>query len=92
MEGVSTSTFSFETKLRNSTAERQHYGLSANVPAGWIVTFRPNFRQATSVDIDANSEANISIDIDPPDRVQAELIRYQSGHQQAELLLPWTWR
>ncbi len=71
MEGVSTSTFSFETKLRNSTAERQHYGLSANVPAGWIVTFRPNFRQATSVDIDANSEANISIDIDPPDRVQA---------------------
>ena len=57
--------------MNNSTPERQHYGLSADVPAGWVVVFRPNFRQATSVDIEANSKVDIAIDVDPPDRAQA---------------------
>lgn len=71
MEGIATSMFNFQASLNNSTPERQHYGLSADVPAGWVVVFRPNFRQATSVDIEANSKVDIAIDVDPPDRAQA---------------------
>ncbi|MGI6321805.1 MAG: NEW3 domain-containing protein [Bacteroidales bacterium] len=75
MEGIATSMFNFQASLNNSTPERQHYGLSADAPAGWVVTFRPNFRQATSVDIEANSKVDIAIDIDPPDRAQAGTYR-----------------
>ena len=43
------------------------------------MTFRPNFRQATSVDIEANSKADIVIDIDPPDRARQVPTEYRSG-------------
>lgn len=75
MEGIATSMFNFQASLNNSTPEMQHYGLSADVPAGWVVVFRPNFRQATSVDIEANSKTDIAIDIDPPDKTQAGTYR-----------------
>jgi uncharacterized membrane protein len=71
MEGIATSTFNFLTTLKNSTVENQHYGLTAEAPPGWVVIFRPNYRQATSVDIDANSKADISVDIDPSDKAPA---------------------
>jgi len=71
MEGIATSTFNFVTTLKNSTVEKQHYGLTAEAPPGWVVIFRPNYRQATSVDIDANSKVDISVDIDPSDKAQA---------------------
>jgi len=75
MEGVATSTFSFVAALRNSTVETQHYALAADVPAGWTVIFRPNYKQATSVDIEPNSKVDISIDIDPADRTEAGLYK-----------------
>ncbi|MBN2862405.1 MAG: hypothetical protein JXN62_04530 [Bacteroidales bacterium] len=71
MEGIATSTFNFLTTLKNSTVEKQHYGLTAGAPPGWVVTFRPNYRQATSVDIDANSKVDVSVDIDPSDKAPA---------------------
>ncbi len=75
MEGIATSMFNFQASLNNSTPEMQHYGLSADVPAGWVVVFRPNFRQATSVDIEANGKVEIAIDVDPPDKTQAGTYR-----------------
>jgi uncharacterized membrane protein len=71
MEGIATSTFNFLTTLKNSTVENQHYGLTAEAPQGWVVVFRPNYKQATSVDIDANSKVDVSIDIDPSDKAPA---------------------
>ena len=44
-------------------------------PPGWVVIFRPNYRQATSVDIEANSKVDVSIDVDPPDRAEAGLYK-----------------
>jgi uncharacterized membrane protein len=38
---------------------------------GWIVNFKPNYQQATSVDIEANSKTDVGIEIDPPDRTEA---------------------
>jgi len=68
MEGIATSTFNYQATLKNSTPELQHYGLSADAPAGWVVVFRPNYRQATAVDLEANSKVDVAIDIDPPDK------------------------
>jgi uncharacterized membrane protein len=75
MEGIATSTFNFQATLINSTPELQHYGLSAGAEPGWVVTFRPNYRQATAVDIEANSKVDIAIDVDPPDKIQAGTYR-----------------
>jgi uncharacterized membrane protein len=71
MQGNSTSNFSFQTSINNRTADRQHYALSADAPPGWVVTFKPNYQQATSVDIEANSKTEVGIEIDPPDRIEA---------------------
>jgi uncharacterized membrane protein len=71
MEGNSTSTFSFQTVLSNRTADNQHYALAATMPPGWIVIFRTNSKQVTSVDIEANNKADVSIEIDPPDKSKA---------------------
>lgn len=71
MQGNSTSTFNFQTSINNRTADRQHYALSADVLPGWIVNFKPNYQQATSVDIEANSKTDVGIEIDPPDRTEA---------------------
>ena len=47
MQGTSTSTFNFQTTISNLTADNQHYALTADYPPGWVVTFRPNYQQAT---------------------------------------------
>jgi uncharacterized membrane protein len=43
----------------------------SQAPRGWIVTFKPNYKQATSVEVEANSTSNISIDINPPSQIEA---------------------
>ena len=52
MEGSSKSTFTFRTTLTNETGDKQLYSLRADTPRGWIVTFKPEYKQATSVEID----------------------------------------
>jgi uncharacterized membrane protein len=71
MEGNANSTFSFQTTINNHTAEKQHYAFSADMPQGWAITFKPNYKQATSLDIEANSKADVTIDIDPHDKAEA---------------------
>ena len=71
MQGTSTSTFSFQTTINNLTVDNQHYALAADYPPGWIVTFKPNYQQATSVDVLANSKVDMGIDVNPPDNAKA---------------------
>ncbi|MBN2349137.1 MAG: hypothetical protein JXJ22_09885 [Bacteroidales bacterium] len=71
MEGHAKSNFTFTTKLKNFTGEKQFYALRANPPRGWNVTFKPNYKQATAVEIEANGTSNISVEITPPYNVKA---------------------
>jgi len=91
MEGIPTVAFTFQAKIRNRTADDQHYALAANLPPGWNIIFRANFKQATSVDISANGETDITIDIDPPDLIEAGAykipVRAVTSATSAELIL-----
>jgi uncharacterized membrane protein len=66
IEGHADADFTFRTKLKNSTGEKQVYSLHANAPRGWNVTFKPNYKQATAVEIEPNNTENISIKVKPP--------------------------
>jgi len=71
MEGNSKSTFTFRTKLKNQTGEKQLYSLRADAPGGWNVVFKPDYNQATSVEIEPNITKEISIDVKPPEYIEA---------------------
>ncbi len=71
MEGHATSNFTFNTSLNNRTSEKQMYALRTTTPRGWTVTFKANYVQATSVEIDPNATKDISIEVKPPDNVEA---------------------
>lgn len=71
MQGHSTSAFTFSTELRNRTGETQSYAFRTNAPRGWNVIFKPNYNQATSVEIEPNSVSNVTIEIKPPVNIQA---------------------
>lgn len=71
MEGNSKSTFTFNASIKNRTAEQQLYALTADVQRGWNVVFKPNYKQATSAQVEPNATQNITIDINPPANVAA---------------------
>lgn len=71
MQGNSKSTFTFSALLKNQTADKQLYALMANAPRGWNVVFKPNFKQATSAQVEPNSSQSVSIEITPPANVEA---------------------
>ena len=91
MQGNSKSTFTFSATLRNQTADQQLYALMADAPRGWSVIFKPNYKQATSAQVEANSSQNVSIDITPPANVEAGsykiAVRAATGTTSAELEL-----
>lgn len=72
MEGHADASFTFNTELKNQTAEEQQYSLRARAPRGWSVKFKPNYKQATSVTVSPNSTETISIEVDPPSMVEAK--------------------
>lgn len=71
MEGHANSTFTFNADLKNRTADKQSYALMAQAPRGWNVTFKANVKQVTSVEIEANSNSSITIEIIPPAQIEA---------------------
>jgi uncharacterized membrane protein len=79
MEGHAKSTFTFSTKLKNRTGNKQLYSLRANAPRGWTVTFKPNYKQATSVEIEANNSKDINIEIKPPQNIAAGTYKIPVG-------------
>ncbi len=71
MEGHSKSNFSFKTTLQNGTDDTQLYSLTSRTPVGWSVEFKPNRKQATSVEVAAGGKSDINIDVKPPESVKA---------------------
>ncbi|HVW61863.1 MAG TPA: NEW3 domain-containing protein [Puia sp.] len=71
MAGAANSTFTFNAKLRNSTDASQAYALNAMVPPGWRVTFKANYKQVSSVNIEPGHTQDVSIEVDPPDETGA---------------------
>ncbi len=89
MEGTSKSSFTFNAVLKNKTATTQQYALMANAPRGWTVAIKPNYKQATSTEVEASSTKNISYDVKPPAMVKAGTykipVKAVSGSTSAEL-------
>jgi uncharacterized membrane protein len=71
MEGNSNSSFTFNTNLKNRTAEKQMYALMANAPRGWNVTFKSNYQQVTSVNAEPNNTMPLTIEIKSPENCEA---------------------
>jgi len=66
MEGHVNSTFTYTADLKNRTADKQLYALMAQAPPGWNVTFKANYKQVTSVEIEPNNTASVTVEINPP--------------------------
>jgi len=91
MEGHSGSLFTYNADLRNRTAEKLTYALQGEVPRGWIMTFRANGLQVTSVEVEPNATVSVSIEVKPADRVQEGKysipVRALAGSSSGELAL-----
>ena len=89
MEGTSSSNFTFNTTLKNKTVTAQQYALMANAPRGWSVIIKPNYKQATSTEVEANGSKNISYEIKPSPSVKAGTykipVKAVSGSTSADL-------
>ncbi len=71
MEGAASATFTYTATLRNGTAADLVYALGANVPPGWNVAFKADYKQVSSVSVEANKTKDITIEVDPPDEIAA---------------------
>ncbi|EHQ25209.1 COG1470 family protein [Mucilaginibacter paludis] len=71
MQGAANSMFTYTATLRNGTAADQVYALTAAVPPGWNVNFKADYKQVSSVSIEANKTKDITIEVDPPDETPA---------------------
>lgn len=89
MEGTSKSAFTFKAELKNQTLSNQQYALMANAPRGWTVAAKPDYKQATSTEVQANSTKDITYEIKPPAMVAAGKykipVKAVSGSTSAEL-------
>lgn len=71
MEGHADSQFAYNASLRNRTADKQLYALTAQAPQGWDVQFKSEGKSVTSVQVDANGSKDIDIEVRPPENAQA---------------------
>ncbi len=92
MQGISKPTFTFNATLKNQTADQQLYALMANAPRGWSVVFKPNYKQATSAQVEANSSQNVSIEIVLPPMWKPVITRFRYVRLLVRLLPTWSWK
>lgn len=71
MEGAANSAFTYAANLKNGTGADQVYALHSQAPPGWNVTFKADYKQVSSVNVEANKTKDITIEVDPPDQVPA---------------------
>lgn len=71
MQGAANSTFTYTATLRNGTGADQVYALNANVPPGWNVAFKADYKEVSSVSVEANKTKELTIEVDPPDQAAA---------------------
>lgn len=72
-EGVSGTTFTFNTTLINNGAADQSYSLSAEAPQGWQVSFKPSgsSTQVASMEVASAASQGLSVTVVPPANVEA---------------------
>ncbi|WP_297085936.1 NEW3 domain-containing protein [uncultured Draconibacterium sp.] len=91
MEGTTKSNFSFKAVLKNKTASKQQYALMAQAPRGWTVAIKPNYKQATSTEVEANGTKDITYEIKPSKTAKAGSykipVKAVAGSTSAELEL-----
>ncbi len=75
MQGNASATFSYKTELKNRTPEKQLYAMMADVPRGWEITFKADYKPVTSVEMEPNTSKEINIDIKPSAQVTAGTYR-----------------
>ena len=65
IEAAANTTFTYNAKLRNDASSPRIYQLSAQLPAGWNISFKVEGIQVTSISIEPGKTQDISIDIQP---------------------------
>ncbi|GMK37241.1 hypothetical protein PCCS19_02940 [Paenibacillus sp. CCS19] len=71
MQGHADSTFTYSATLRNRTADKQTYALTAQTKPGWDITFVDGSTNVTSVEVEPNGEKSVQISVKPPENVAA---------------------
>jgi len=71
LQGAANSTFTYTASLRNRTGTDQVYALNAQAPPGWNITFKADYKQVSSVNVEANKTKDITIEIVPPEQTPA---------------------
>ena len=73
LQGGASTSFSFNTDLTNSSAEDRYYSLTADIPTGWQVSFRPASASSdiASLTIASGQSQSLTISVKPPADVKA---------------------
>ncbi|SES68960.1 Uncharacterized membrane protein [Oceanobacillus limi] len=72
MQGHADSEFNYSATLKNQTAEKQHYGLSAQAPEGWNVQFKADGNTVTSVTLEPSAEKSVEVVVTPAENAKAD--------------------
>jgi len=72
MQGYADSNFTYSLTLKNRTAEKQQYALTAEAPAGWGARFTSGGNNVTSVEIEPNASKTISLHLTPAENAKAD--------------------
>lgn len=93
LQGPSDSKFEFSVEAESKLDRDAIFNLSAQVPDGWEVNFKPAYEQKTisSLKLRANQSQTISVEITPVKDVRAGrypiVVRASSGDAKAEIIL-----
>lgn len=71
-QGVTGTTFSFDTTIVNNRGTNQSYSLAAQAPEGWQVTFTPSddSSNVASMEVEAGSSKGLTVTVAPPANVE----------------------
>jgi len=63
IEAATNETFRYTTTLHNGSTSAQVYDLNAGLPIGWMIAFKVDGVQLTSINMDAGKSQDISVEI-----------------------------
>lgn len=63
IEAATSETFRYNTTLHNGSASARIYELKADLPVGWMIAYKVDGNQVTSINMDAGKTQDISIEI-----------------------------
>ncbi len=91
MEGYVDSDFTYNITLKNQTAQKQSYALTAEAPEGWGVRFQVMGNYVTSVSLPSGKIKDISVNVTPSPKAKADTFNIQiatlSGNTKARATL-----